>query len=196
MSHRDDLLAGARRCLVEKGYRRTTARDIATASGAHLASIGYHFGSKDGLMATAVIAATDEWGTRLEQAARAAAAGRDDPAERLVALLTELVAALPEAHDLHVAGVQALGEAPFDAVLREALAAGMRGGREVLAELLLGPRAAGATPQAVLALGAAAYALVTGFIVQALVEPDALPDAPALAAAVRLLVPGADHPAA
>ncbi|TDC54322.1 TetR family transcriptional regulator [Actinomadura sp. KC345] len=27
-----------------------TARDIAAASGAHLASIGYHFGSKDNLL--------------------------------------------------------------------------------------------------------------------------------------------------
>jgi AcrR family transcriptional regulator len=190
VSHRDDLLAGAHRCLVEKGYRRTTARDIAAASGAHLASIGYHFGSKDNLMATAVIEAIDEWGTRLEQAARAAATGHDDPADRLVALITELFAALPQAHDLNVAGIQALGEAQFDTALRGVLTAGMREGREVFAALLLGPRAAHAPPRVVSALGATAYALVTGFIVQALVEPDALPDPSAVAAALRLLVPG------
>jgi len=191
VSHRDDLLTGARRCLVEKGYRRTTARDIAAASGAHLASIGYHFGSKDALMATAVVEATDEWGTRLEQAVRAAAVGRDDPGERLVALLDELLAALPGARDLSVAGVQALGEAPFDAVLREALAAGMREGRVSLAHLLLGERAADVPPDTVAALGAMVHALVTGFVVQALVEPEAMPDPAALAAAVRLLVPAA-----
>ncbi|WP_214405440.1 TetR/AcrR family transcriptional regulator [Pseudonocardia lacus] len=194
MSHREDLLAGARRCLVEKGYRRTTARDIATAAGAHLASIGYHFGSKDSLMATAVLAATDEWGTRLEQAARAAAAGTDDPAERLVALLGELVAAVPDAHELHVASVQAIGEAPFDAELRAALAAGMGEGRDVLAGLLLGPHAADTPPEVAAALGAAALALVTGFVVQALVAPEALPDASALAAAVRLLTNAARPP--
>ncbi|MEE2048041.1 helix-turn-helix domain-containing protein, partial [Nocardiopsis tropica] len=58
MSQRDDLLAGARKCLVEKGYGKTTARDIAAASGAHLASIGYHFGSKDNLMNAAVLEAS------------------------------------------------------------------------------------------------------------------------------------------
>ena len=34
MGHREDLLAGAVRCLREKGYGRTTARDIVAASGA------------------------------------------------------------------------------------------------------------------------------------------------------------------
>ena len=33
MGNREDLLAGAQRCLYEKGYARTTARDIASASG-------------------------------------------------------------------------------------------------------------------------------------------------------------------
>jgi AcrR family transcriptional regulator len=188
VSQRDDLLTGARRCLVEKGYRRTTARDIAAASGAHLASIGYHFGSKDQLMSTAVVAATDEWGTHLEQAARSAAHGSDQPAERFAALVEQLAAALPAAHDLHVAGVQAIGEAPFDPALREALTTGMRAGRTELARLLLGERAVDAATAE--ALGAAVYALVTGFVVQSLIEPGALPPAAALADALRLLVDG------
>ena len=50
MGNREDLLAGAKRCLYEKGYASTTARDIATASGTSLAAIGYHFGSKEALM--------------------------------------------------------------------------------------------------------------------------------------------------
>ena len=41
MGHREDLLEGAKRCLYEKGYARTTARDIVAASGTNLASIGY-----------------------------------------------------------------------------------------------------------------------------------------------------------
>src|SRR6185437_10410782 len=50
MGNREDLLEGAKRCLLEKGYRATTARDIAAASGVSLAAIGYHFGSKEALM--------------------------------------------------------------------------------------------------------------------------------------------------
>ena len=33
MGNREDLLAAAKRCLYEKGYAHTTARDIAAASG-------------------------------------------------------------------------------------------------------------------------------------------------------------------
>src|SRR3989442_12667206 len=54
-SHRDQLIKGAIKCLRTKGYARTTARDIATASGANLASIGYHFGSKEALLNEAMI---------------------------------------------------------------------------------------------------------------------------------------------
>src|SRR5690606_38768776 len=50
MGQRQDLLAGAKRCIAEKGYSRTTARDIPAASGANLAAIGYHFGSKEALL--------------------------------------------------------------------------------------------------------------------------------------------------
>ena len=50
MGNREALIEGAKTCLMEKGYNRTTARDIATAAGVSLAAIGYHFGSKDDLM--------------------------------------------------------------------------------------------------------------------------------------------------
>ncbi|MFK0231562.1 TetR/AcrR family transcriptional regulator [Streptomyces vinaceus] len=62
MGHREDLLEGAKKCLAEKGFARTTARDIVNASGANLASIGYHYGSKDALLSQAFIAMAEEWG--------------------------------------------------------------------------------------------------------------------------------------
>lgn len=65
MGHREDLLEGAKRCLLEKGFVRTTARDIVKESGTNLASIGYHYGSKDALLAQAYVAlaegASDDW---------------------------------------------------------------------------------------------------------------------------------------
>lgn len=61
MGNREDLLAGARRCLEEKGYLRTTVRDIATASKVSMAAIGYHFGSREVLLNQALFAAMDEW---------------------------------------------------------------------------------------------------------------------------------------
>ena len=68
-SHRDQLIKGAIKCLQTKGYAHTTARDIASASGANLASIGYHFGSKEALLNEAITRTCDEWTTRLGQAA-------------------------------------------------------------------------------------------------------------------------------
>src|SRR3954467_10451517 len=64
-SSRDQLLAGAIECLQTKGYARTTARDIAAASGANLASIGYHFGSKEGLLTEAIARIDAEWTERI-----------------------------------------------------------------------------------------------------------------------------------
>ncbi|GGP09592.1 TetR/AcrR family transcriptional regulator [Nonomuraea glycinis] len=61
MGNREDLLAGAKRCLLAKGYARTTARDIASASGVSLAAIGYHFGSKEALLNAALTGAVEEW---------------------------------------------------------------------------------------------------------------------------------------
>src|SRR6516225_8755418 len=82
MGNREALLAGAKRCLIEKGYARTTARDIAAASGVSLAAIGYHFGSKDALMNQAIYEFVGEWavgtppGDRSEPGSRGGAQGR------------------------------------------------------------------------------------------------------------------------
>lgn len=67
MGHREDLLEGAKRCLLEKGYARTTARDIVAASGTNLASIGYHYGSKEALLNLAFLKVTEEWGDVLTE---------------------------------------------------------------------------------------------------------------------------------
>src|SRR6516165_7020417 len=71
MGHREDLLAGAVRCLREKGYARTTARDIVAASGTNLASIGYHYGSTQALLNAAVFKAMEDFGAEIEQVMRA-----------------------------------------------------------------------------------------------------------------------------
>jgi AcrR family transcriptional regulator len=54
MGNREDLLAGARKAILERGVAKTTARDIAAAAGVSLAAIGYHFGSKERLVTEAL----------------------------------------------------------------------------------------------------------------------------------------------
>ncbi|MGH8878131.1 MAG: TetR/AcrR family transcriptional regulator, partial [Stackebrandtia sp.] len=117
MNQRDALLEGAKRCLVDKGYSHTTARDIATASGAHLGSIGYHFGSKDRLMNLAALELSSEWGDTLERVARAA--GGATVAERLHTFLAELIGSILESRDVPSASLQALAQSQFDDELRQ-----------------------------------------------------------------------------
>ena len=192
MNQREALLAGAKRCLAEKGYGHTTARDIAAVSGAHLGSIGYHFGSKDRLMNTAAVEASGEWGDTVELAARSA--GGASPAERLSTLLAALLAAIPGSRELQSASLQALAQAPFDEHLRGELASA----RAALAAVVLGvPSVERGSPED-RGLGSLVGALVTGLIAQAAVDPDSLPDPEHVVAAIRSIaeVPPAVTPRA
>ncbi|MGW5878456.1 TetR/AcrR family transcriptional regulator [Nocardiopsis terrae] len=173
MSQREDLLAGAKKCLAEKGYSKTTARDIAAASGAHLASIGYHFGSKDNLMNTAVLEATSDWGDVFEEAVREAVT--ESPEERARLLVTALLDTLPEQRDLLVASVQAYAQAQFDEDVRTALQEGIGEGRRALAALVLGVPPERIDPVTTAGLGSMLYNIVSGYVLQYLVDPDSLP---------------------
>jgi AcrR family transcriptional regulator len=55
------LIEGTLRCLERLPPERITARVIAEESGANIASITYHFGSKDNLVTEAVIEGLDRW---------------------------------------------------------------------------------------------------------------------------------------
>ncbi|HET6213291.1 MAG TPA: TetR family transcriptional regulator, partial [Micromonosporaceae bacterium] len=54
-SNRANLIEGTLCCLERLPAERVTARAIAQESGANLASITYHFGSKDNLVTAAVV---------------------------------------------------------------------------------------------------------------------------------------------
>lgn len=80
MGNREDLLAGARKCILERGYANTTARDIANTAGVSLAAIGYHFGSKERLLTEALTEAVGSaMGDGLEELVRTAGKGRSLP---------------------------------------------------------------------------------------------------------------------
>lgn len=92
MGNREDLLAGARRCLVEKGWARTTIRDItAAAGGVSMAAIGYHFGSREALLNAALIEAIDEWGTETGRTLSGYAEPGAGPAEQYEAMWERII---------------------------------------------------------------------------------------------------------
>lgn len=186
MSQREDLLAGAKKCLVEKGYHATTARDIAAASGAHLASIGYHYGSKDALMSAAAIEAQGDWGTAIDDAV--AAAGTAAPAERLAVCIDTLLAAIAAQRHVLSAAVQTYAQAEFSPSIHESLCNGTRGARASLAGMVLGTAPQDIDAETARSVGSTVHAIVAGLTLQALIDPDSLPTGKQVAAALQNLV--------
>ncbi|MER7796681.1 TetR family transcriptional regulator [Microbacterium sp. NPDC096154] len=185
MGQRQDLLAGARKCLAEKGYSRTTARDITAASGANLAAIGYHFGSKEALLNAAVLESFDEWGNAIEEAMAVPYEG--EPIDRLEGFLALFLAGSAEHRTTLVASVQAFAEAEFVPEIRQQLAAAYDGARRGIAAMLLDVE-----PDRVraedLALGSLALAIISGIALQLFIAPEPTPSARELAVAIKTLV--------
>jgi|SRR5690625_223006 len=187
MDQKGALLAGAKRCLVEKGYAQTTARDIAEASGAHLGSIGYHYGGKDRLMNMATLELSDEWGDTINRAL--AETQGETERERVLAALVGVINSLPESREVQSASLQAFAQAQFEDELREQIAAGVADGRRAFAALLAGEdeQTDVELTQAQAALGTLTYALTVGLAVQSLIAPGTLPTAEQMTEALDLL---------
>ena len=186
MGHREDLLAGAVACLRDKGYARTTARDIVAASGANLGSIGYHYGSTEALLNAAVLAAVEEWGTQL---AGAMAAGIDPAApfpRRFEQYWAAVLDTFEDYREIWAATFDLFGVAQRVPEVRAAIARGLQDGRLAWASLLHGidPQAEPAKAQAV---GSVHQALLSGILVQLLIEPGRAPSAGDLTFALRAI---------
>ncbi|XVS67892.1 TetR/AcrR family transcriptional regulator [Actinosynnema sp. CA-299493] len=184
MGHREQLLTGAKQCLYERGYASTTARDIVAASNTNLASIGYHFGSKDALLSAALVAAFEEWGTEIDRVM--AAAGSDGTvANRLEAMWAGVLESFTSHRPLWVAGLEAFALAERMPELRERLATTYRRARPSLGGLAV-PDGDEEDPTR-LAAGSFLLAVMMGLTVQSLIDPTAMPTASDLLSAVRAI---------
>ncbi|WP_329235575.1 TetR/AcrR family transcriptional regulator [Actinoallomurus sp. NBC_01490] len=185
MGNREDLLDGARRCLLEKGYTRTTARDIAQASGVSLAAIGYHFGSKDVLLNEALRGAIEEWGDQIAAAMAAATPADADPAERFAATWANILDTFATTRPLWAVQFEVLAHIERTPELRGVFAAANRQARLGLAELF-GVDAASLGPHRTEMIGAYLQALLSGTAAQWLMDPGGVPSAADLLDAVRV----------
>jgi AcrR family transcriptional regulator len=138
MGNREDLLAGAKRCLIEKGYAATTARDIASTSGVSLAAIGYHFGSKDALLNQAIYELIGEWGDEVQRALAEEGTPADDPVRRFEAIMDRTIASFGTGRGLWAAQLELLSLLGHNEELRAFLASVQGDAAEGLAELFLG----------------------------------------------------------
>lgn len=117
-------------------------------------------------------------------------AGPTTAKNRTRLLLTSLCNTLPDHHDLMVATVQAFAHAQFDEGLRTTLAEGIIGGRRELAALILGIAPEEVDDGTVAGLGSMVYNLVTGYVLQYLVDPTALPTVDEAVEGLSALLPG------
>jgi AcrR family transcriptional regulator len=163
-SNRERLIEGALRCVDRLPPHRITARAIAAESGANLASIGYHFGSKDELVTAAVIEGLDRWLAEIE--ARLSELETEERRHRFVRAAKLAAEVQGRRAGLARGLLAALARAQHDDAVRARLAEGYRRTRPALARVLgLGEDVA-AEDAAGLAL-----AMFNGVIFQGLLDP-------------------------
>ena len=163
-SNRSGLVEGTLRCLERLPPERITARAIAKESGANLASITYHFGSKDALVTEAVIEGLDRWLEEIDR--RLDDLESQEPAARY-RRAGEVIERSRRRHTgLAKNFVGALAKAQHDPRIRELLAAGFRRTRPNVASLLgLGDDRAGEDAAGLV------LALFNGMLFQGLIDP-------------------------
>jgi AcrR family transcriptional regulator len=186
MGNREALLAGAKRCIAEKGYAHTTARDIVAASGTNLASIGYHFGSKDALLDAAILDSFDDWDDDIEAALRNHPDGA--AADRLAAFLDVLIDKVRTDRAVVAASVQWVAQVEFSGTVRGELAKAYSRARRGFAAMLLGVAEDEVDDDTARRVGSLGLALVNGVVLQALVDAERAPSGPDIAAALRAVV--------
>jgi AcrR family transcriptional regulator len=184
MSHKEDLLAGAVACLREKGYGQTTARDIVAASGTNLASIGYHYGSTKALLNAAVLKALDDFGEQMAQAMETDAVGQTT-LERFERFWTRVIDSFRTSRQVWLATFDIFTVAQRDPQVRAVVADGIEDARAFWAQALYGVDPA--DRQQARAVGSLHQALVSGVLVQWLIDPERAPSPADLAAAMAAI---------
>jgi AcrR family transcriptional regulator len=190
MGHREDLLAGAKRCLLSKGYVRTTARDIVAESGTNLASIGYHYGSKEALMNQAFFAAIEEWGDELEETMKGREVSPDaDFLQRFEALWDAIIGLYAKHRMMWTAHYEVIAQLDRYPELAKIMKEMQQEGREGIAELFesVNPATDKATRDAVTVFY---QSLLAGMMALLIVSPEDAPSGRELALALRTIAEG------
>ena len=166
---RQRLLSATRACLRERGLAATTSRQITGTAGANLAAITYYFGSKDDLVAAALLEALRDW----LSPALEVLAGEGDPAERTLAAIQALTTTFAAHREEAPLYLEALVQAPRMPDLHR----GLLGLWSELRQLLVGQmsemQAAGALPRWVEpeAMASLLIAVANGLVLQVSLDP-------------------------
>lgn len=188
MGNREDLLAAAKQCLLEKGYDRTTVRDIASAANVSMAAIGYHYGSRETLLNEALFRTLDDWGDRVGRALAPDPGVPDTPAAQFESKLNRLLTSFAENRQVWLASFEAFMQAQRSPELRAQLASGQAEGRRGLAAMVVGQPEETVPETEVRTVGAVQLALISGLLVQWLTDDAATPTAGEVLTGLRKLL--------
>lgn len=159
------MIEGTIRCLESLPAGQITARAIAQESGANLASITYHFGSKDVLVTEAVVTGLDRW---LEEvSSRMTDVEGADVWTRFLAA-AEAVESTRQSHaGLSSSFLGAIAHARHDETVRPLIVEGVLRTRRQVAQLIgFGDDAVGFDT------GGLVLSMFYGLLFQALLDPD------------------------
>jgi len=194
MGNREALLAGAKQSLLEKGYDRTTVRDItAAAGGVSMAAIGYHFGSRETLLTAALMEALEEWGAAVLIPAFANAdpgAGGEDRYRRA---WDDMIRTFTEQSPLWLASIEAFLQAQRSPELRAQLAGGQQEARSGIAALVTGIDEQAVPDDVARRIGSVQTALISGLMMQWLTDPERAPSSDDIVRGLRDLVASLDQ---
>jgi len=185
LSNREALLLAAKKCLLEKGYNRTTARDIASAAGVSLAAIGYHFASKDALLTESLLLAFGEWDEDLQQALQTAVPAHVTPAERFEAIWAKIMATFETHRSLWVANFEIFAQMVGQPETREVIASKLHLARAGLAAMFLNRDESTLNERTVQTIGTFHHVLLSGLVLQWLIDPASALSAKNLTEALR-----------
>ena len=188
---RNRLVEATRRCIGTKGLASTTSRDITAEAHVNLAAITYHFGSKDQLVAEALLQALRRWLTPTLEVLN----GGGDPSARTLVAIQTLTATFAEHRDDAPAYLQALVEAPRMEPLQDGVVQLWTELRRLLGVHMTdmqqrGQLAAWVDPDA---MSSVLVAVANGLVLQVTVDPDG-PELEAMASQFGALLLAARQP--
>ncbi|MFI6374667.1 TetR/AcrR family transcriptional regulator [Streptomyces sp. NPDC050546] len=193
MGHREDLLEGAKRCLLAKGFVRTTARDIVKESGTNLASIGYHYGSKDALLAEAYLSLVGGLSDAFEGEEPGASDAEPGSLERFQEVWSNIIGTMRGPGSMWRLSMEIVAMGDQLPVVRDHLADQQRDAERALVALFMGVREEDIQDKTLDTLGRFYTTLMTGLIAQWSFDPERAPDGEALTEGLRQVIEAADR---
>ncbi|MER6182826.1 TetR/AcrR family transcriptional regulator [Streptomyces sp. NPDC001652] len=190
MGHREDLLEGAKRCLLEKGFARTTARDIVKESGTNLASIGYHYGSKDALLAEAYLSLVGDLSEAFDGEEAAGIVAEPGSIERFREVWSNIIGTMRGPGSMWRLGVEIVAMGDQLPAVRDHLAQQQRDADRALVALFMGMREEDVPDETRDTLGKFYTTLMTGLITQWIFDPENAADADALTEGLGQVIAG------